>query len=132
MTNDKLFTIHPQANNMTKRIMVIEDNEDILDLMRYILEEDGYTIIAGRDSKPLREIHVHQPDLILMDNRLTDGSGNNFCRTLKNDPSTSHLPVVLVSANADVADMASDCRADAYLSKPFNVADLLELVRRFV
>jgi DNA-binding response OmpR family regulator len=117
---------------MPKRIMIIEDNEDILNLICIALEEKGYFIIAGRDSGPLRQIAVHRPDLILMDNALHDASGNSLCLKLKSDPATSHLPVVLVSAHADLTEVASACHADAYLSKPFNIADLLAVVKRFL
>ncbi|WP_344973820.1 response regulator [Compostibacter hankyongensis] len=117
---------------MGKRILVIDDNKDILDLMRYVLEGEGYSVITGRDSKPLRELHILCPDLILLDNRLADGSGGHFCQQLKADPSTRHLPVVLVSANTDLPGMATSCGADGYLSKPFNIRDLWELVGRFV
>lgn len=118
---------------MPKRIMIIEDNEDILNLICIALEEKGYFVIQGTDSGPLRHIALHRPDLILLDNGLDDVSGNNLCLKLKSDPATSHLPVVLVSAHADLTEVASACHADAYLylSKPFNIADLLAVVKRF-
>lgn len=112
--------------------MILEDNDDILMLISIALEENGYAVIAAGDSQPLHEIHMHQPDLILMDNVLKNDSGNDLCLRLKNDPDTRHLPIVLVSAHPALKDMATACGADAYLSKPFNIADLLRMVRRFV
>ena len=112
--------------------MIIEDNEDILTLISLALEERGYTVIAGSDGRLLHEIPIHQPDLILIDNVLKHDTGNNLCLRLKTDPDTMHVPIVLVSAHIALDEMALACGADACLSKPFGISDLLKLVRRFV
>jgi DNA-binding response OmpR family regulator len=116
---------------MPPKIIIIEDDPDILDIMTYILSEEGYEVLAATNSKPLDEVHLHQPKLILMDNRLTDGFGKDVCRELKNNPSTRHFPVVLVSASAGIEQMARESEADGYLKKPFDLVELTELVKRF-
>jgi two-component system phosphate regulon response regulator PhoB len=116
---------------MPQKIIIIEDDPDILDIMTYILSEEGYEVLAATNSKPLDEVHVHQPTLILMDNRLTDGFGKDFCREFKNNPATRHFPIVLVSASAAIEQMARESNADGYLKKPFDLVELTDLVKRF-
>jgi two-component system phosphate regulon response regulator PhoB len=116
---------------MARKIIIIEDDLDTLEIMSLILAEEGYEILSADNAKPLHEVHTHQPMLILMDNRLTAGSGGEFCKKFKNDPATMHFPVVLVSANMGLETIALECNADGYLKKPFDIADLIELVKRF-
>lgn len=116
---------------MPRKIIIIEDDPDILDIMTYILDEAGYEILSAVDTQPLADVQQHDPLLILMDNRLTGGLGKDFCKQFKNDPETSRFPVVLVSANAGLAEMARESQADGYLNKPFDISELLELVKQF-
>jgi DNA-binding response OmpR family regulator len=116
---------------MPQKIIIIEDDKDILDIMSYILSEEGYEVLAAVDSKPLEEVHLHQPMLILMDNRLTDGFGQDFCKQFKSNPATRHFPVALVSASSGIEQMSADSSADGYLKKPFDIIELIELVKRF-
>jgi DNA-binding response OmpR family regulator len=116
---------------MPKKIIIIEDDPDILDIMTFILSEEGYEVLPATNCKPLEEAHVYQPMLILLDNRLSDGLGSNYCRQFKSNPLTRHFPVVLVSANSGLAEMTIESNADAFLQKPFDIAELIELVKRF-
>ena len=116
---------------MSKKIIIIEDDPDILDIMTYILSEEDYEVIASTDSKPLDEVLLHEPMLILLDNRLTEGYGQDFCARFKSNPETRHFPVILVSANTALEEMARDSLADGYLKKPFDIVELVELVKRF-
>jgi DNA-binding response OmpR family regulator len=116
---------------MPKRIIIIEDDRDILDMMTYILKDEGYDIISSTDCSPLEDLPASQPDLILMDNRLHDGSGMDECRKLKAQDSTRPIPVVIVSANPQLPRLAAECLADGYVSKPFDLQELIAVVRRY-
>ena len=116
---------------MSKKIIVIEDDKDTLDIMTYILTEEGYEVIAANNDEPLTHIHLYQPFLIMMDNRLHEGSGNDFCLMLKNNPATVHFPVALISADNRLEEIAKGSRADAFLKKPFDVEDLIGLTKQF-
>lgn len=116
---------------MSKKIIIIEDDPDILDIMTYILSEEGYDVVAAANCKPLDEAHIHQPMVVLLDNRLSDGLGRDFCRQFKSNPLTSHFPVVIVSANSGLEEIARESNADGFLKKPFDIAELLGLVKRF-
>jgi DNA-binding response OmpR family regulator len=121
---------------MAKKILVIEDDKDIRDTIVYILEEEKYEVISSGDSKILKNINQYKPDLILMDNWLTewksDANGEQLSRELKLNPSTSHIPVIIVSAVSDIKEIAKAGLADAYLRKPFDMSELLKMVKKFV
>lgn len=116
---------------MPKKIIVIEDDRDILDILEYILSDEGYEVLASVDSRILTEVNKHQPILILMDNRLNDGFGKDFCKKFKSEPANNKFPVVLMSANPGLEEMAVDNYADGYLKKPFDITELIELVKRY-
>jgi two-component system phosphate regulon response regulator PhoB len=99
--------------------------------MTYILTEEGYDVVSATDAEPLDDVHLHKPILILMDNRLTNGLGKDYCREFKSNPATSRFPIILVSANSGLEQMARESKADGYLNKPFDISELLEIVKRF-
>jgi DNA-binding response OmpR family regulator len=116
---------------MPKTVIIIEDDPDILDMMTFILKDEGYDVIGATDCGPLAEVMQYRPDLILMDNRLPDISGKDACRKLKEDAVTRHIPVVLISANQHLARLATESLADGYVSKPFDLEELLAAVRQY-
>jgi DNA-binding response OmpR family regulator len=117
---------------MSKKIIVIEDDPDILDIMTYILIEEGYIVVASSNAKPLEEVHMHQPALILLDDRLLEGFGRDFCRKFKTNAKTRQFPIILMSANPGVDDLARKSLADGYLAKPFDITVFIDLVKQFV
>ncbi|MBD1393165.1 response regulator [Mucilaginibacter glaciei] len=117
-----------------KRILVIEDDKDIRDTVTYALEQEGYDVISSDNARILKSLDQHNPDLILLDNWLTDwksdASGQQLSKQLKSDPKTSHIPVVIVSAVSNIAEIAEAGQSDGYLKKPFDLADLFEVVKK--
>ena len=116
-----------------KKIMVIEDDKDIRDTIVYILEEEKYEVIASEDSKILKSVGTHKPDLILLDNWLTDwksdANGQQLSKALKTNPATKHIPVLIISAVSNVKEIAEAGLADGYLRKPFDLTELIEIVK---
>jgi two-component system phosphate regulon response regulator PhoB len=119
---------------MAKKILVIEDDKDIRDTITYALESEGYEVISSENSKILRSVDKYNPDLIMLDNWLTewksDATGQQLSRQLKTDPKTSHIPVIIVSAVNNVAEIAKEGLSDGYLQKPFDLADLLAIIKK--
>ena len=119
---------------MAKKILVIEDDKDIRDSIAFILEEQGYEVITSENSKILKSLDTLNPDMILLDNWLTewksDANGQQLSKGLKSDPATSHIPVIIISAVSDVERIAKEGLADDYLQKPFGMDDLTEMVRK--
>jgi CheY-like chemotaxis protein len=121
---------------MTKKILVIEDDKDIRDTIVYILKGESYEVVDSGDSKILKHINHHNPDLILLDNWLTewksDANGQQLSKMLKTSPSTSHIPVIIISAVSNIKEIAEEGLADAYLMKPFDMNDLLKMVKKYI
>ncbi len=121
---------------MAKTILVIEDDKDIRDTIVYILEEEKYVVISSGDSKILKSINDYKPDLILMDNWLTewksDANGQQLSKQLKSNPETNHIPVIIISAVSNIKEIAEEGLADSYLKKPFDMATLVEMVKKYI
>ncbi len=121
---------------MAKKILVIEDDKDIRDTIAYILEEEKYEVVSSGDSKILKHINEVKPDLILMDNWLTewksDANGQQLSKQLKTNPATSHIPVIIISAVSNIKEIAEEGLADSYLKKPFDMQALVAMVKKYV
>ncbi|MGC4064356.1 MAG: response regulator [Polyangiaceae bacterium] len=109
-------------------IIVIEDEADLQRLLEYNLKQAGYTVnVAGRGQEGLRLAQQTKPDLVLLDLMLPDVSGTEVCRTLKSQPDTKAIPVVMVTARGEEIDrvVGFEIGADDYVVKPFSVRELL-------
>jgi two-component system cell cycle response regulator DivK len=119
----------------TKRILIVEDNELNMKLLRDVLEAYGYvTIATAEGAAALGLARKKRPDLILMDLQLPDISGYDAVRRLKKDEATRTIPVVAVTAFAMVGDerKALTCGCDGYLAKTILLREFLDLVERFI
>lgn len=121
---------------MAKKILVIEDDKDIRDTIALILEGEKYEVISSGDSKILRSIGDFDPNLILLDNWLTewksDANGQQLSKKLKTNPATSHIPIIMISAVNNIKEIAEAGLADSYLKKPFDMAQLLNIVKKYI
>lgn len=120
-----------------EHILVVDDEEDILELVRYNLSKEGYrvtTVTSGEEA--LKSARTVQPDIILLDLMLPGVDGLEVCRLLKQDPKTQHLPIIMLSAKGEEADIVSGLELGAadYITKPFSprvlVARLRAVLRR--
>ena len=116
---------------MNNKIVLIDDDEDILDVIQYILADEGYNVDAYDDLQPLDKIIEHQPSVILLDNKLADTYSNTLCIALKSNHKTKHIPVILMSAAEDLEQIAKACNADAFLNKPFELKEFIKLVKHY-
>jgi two-component system phosphate regulon response regulator PhoB len=123
-------------STVKKRILVIEDDKDIRDTIVYILEEEDYEVKSSGDSKILKSINSYKPDLILLDNWLTDwksdANGQQLSKELKSDPVTSHIPIIIISAVSNVKEIAEAGLANGYLQKPFDLNELVAVVKKHI
>ena len=121
---------------MAKKILVIEDDRDIRETIAYALEENKFEVVSSEDAKILRSLGTIKPDLILLDNWLTDwksdANGQQLSKEIKSNPKTSHIPVIIVSAVSNIVEIAEAGLADGYLRKPFDLADLIAVVNKFL
>lgn len=118
-----------------KRILVIEDHEENRRLLRDLLTSFGYDLTeALTGEEGLTAAAANPPDLILMDIQLPGIDGYETTRRIKADPALRHIPVIAVTSYAlsgdDVKAFAAGC--DAYVTKPFDPADLLEKIKGYL
>lgn len=117
---------------MSRRILVVEDERDLADLLSYNLSREGYSVdIAATGTAALERIRERKPDLVLLDLMLPDVPGTDVCRRVKGDPTTQHIPVVMVTARSEEIDriVGFELGADDYVTKPFSVRELLLRVK---
>jgi len=117
-----------------RQIVVAEDNERNMKLFREVLESSGYrTLEAETGERAVALTIEHRPDLVLMDIHLPDIDGVEALRLLRADERTGSVPVVALTAQAMEGDRERFLAAgfDGYLSKPVNIMDLLDAVRRY-
>jgi len=119
---------------MAKKIVVIDDDEDILTILDIILGEEGYQTILYNTGTTAEQIKHMHPDIILLDIRIAGfyKTGADICAEIKSEPELNGIPVLLVSAEADVAALAAKCGADGYVNKPFDISTLLSRVKEFL
>jgi DNA-binding response OmpR family regulator len=109
-----------------KKILVVDDDQDILDVVRLILEGGGFDVRTHTTGLGVAEIVIHYlPDVILLDIRLPGKVGNQICKELKKE---WPIPIILFSAHAKPGKLIEECGADRFIQKPFEVADLLTTV----
>jgi len=113
-------------------LLVVDDEEDILELVRYNLTRDGYTVIcaaSGEDAH--RIINSEKIDLLVLDLMLPGMDGLELTRRLKSDPQTQSLPIVMLSAKGEEADIVAglELGADDYITKPFSPRVLIARIR---
>ena len=112
-----------------KKVFIFDDNTDILELCTFILEDAGYEIKTSSTSNNIiDQVSAYIPDIIFMDNWLPDVGGIEATRELKGHETLKHIPVIYFSANNDVMLLADQAGADGYLSKPFDIQDLENII----
>src|SRR5690348_14534285 len=107
-----------------KRILVVDDEPDILGVLQLILEEEGYLTKTVEEGSNLEHLLSFQPDLILLDVFLSGMDGRLMSKQLKSQTTTQHIPIVLMSAHAKAAATLAESRADDFLAKPFEIEAL--------
>jgi two-component system cell cycle response regulator DivK len=123
------------TSSATKRILVVEDNELNMKLLNDVLEAHGYDVLStGEGAVAVAWARQYRPDLILMDLQLPDMSGLEVTRQLKADADTASIPIVAVTAFAMAGDekKALDHGCDAYVAKPIDLRNFLDLIAGFI
>jgi len=120
---------------MSIKILVVDDDPDIRDILKLTLSEESYEVIEAEDGEEaIKAIHSKSPDLVLLDYRIPKVDGREVCRQIKNDILLSHLPIIMVTGSGDVNDKVGgiDSGADDYIVKPFEPKELLARIRMII
>lgn len=114
------------------KVLLVDDEPDLVQLVSVRLEAAGYAVVAATDGQQaLDRVKESRPDMIILDLMLPKMDGYKVCRLLKFDERYQKIPILIFTARAQAEDvkLAMDCGADAYLTKPFESALLLEKIR---
>ncbi|MCC7062552.1 MAG: response regulator transcription factor [Planctomycetes bacterium] len=114
------------------KVMVIEDEPDILEVIQYNLEREGHKVIACRNGEQgLSRIRTDNPDLVILDLMLPGMDGVEVCRQVKSDPVTKAIPIIMVTAKSEESDivLGLGIGADDYICKPFSTRELIARVK---
>ena len=120
-------------NNPIKKIIIFDDDEDILSICSFILEEQGWDVYAFTDCNKITEkVSSILPDVILMDNWIPDDGGIIATQKLKKSEALKNIPVIYFSANSDIELLANHAGAETYLAKPFDLEELERVINAVV
>ena len=117
---------------MSSRVLIVEDEPDIRELVVHHLKREGYQVSAASSGEEaLRQVQAAPPDLIILDLMVPAMDGLEVCRRLRQDPATASLPIVMLTAKGDEIDrvLGLEIGADDYVVKPFSPKELLARVR---
>lgn len=116
----------------SKNILVVDDDKDIVRLVRAYLEQSGYQVAVAHDgSTAMQAIRLETPDLVVLDLMLPDMDGWEITRTVRGDTKLANLPIIMLTARADDVDkiVGLEIGADDYIAKPFNPREVVARVR---
>jgi DNA-binding response OmpR family regulator len=127
-----LFTLFGNEVSLAKKILIVEDEKDILDLLKLYLEKEGYRIsTAVTGLQALIQVKEQHPDLVILDLMLAEMDGLEVCKRLRADPKTAMLPIIMLTAKAGESDtiVGLELGADDYVTKPFSPKALVARVK---
>jgi DNA-binding NtrC family response regulator len=114
---------------MNKRVIIYDDDTDLLEVCSLILASRNFDVITkDKCTEILSDLEEHQPSVILMDNWIPDVGGVRATQIIKESKAFQHIPVIFFSANNNVTELAEEAGADFFLHKPFDIADLEQIV----
>ena len=115
-----------------ERVLVVDDEEDLLELVEYNLTKEGYRVVCvATGEAAINEARSSLPDLVVLDLLLPRVDGLDVCKVLKNDPKTQLIPIIMLTAKSEEADVVAglELGADDYLTKPFSPRVLLARIK---
>ena len=116
-----------------KKLLVVDDEQDILEFLKVILEDEGYIVVTSDKDDYLERIHDDTlPDLILLDMLLSGKDGRDIVKYLKKQEKTRHIPVIMFSAHPSAREITKQAGADDFVAKPFEIDLLLNKIAQFL
>jgi len=110
-----------------KKILIVDDNENIREALTYLLEDEGHSVSVAKDgAEALRKVREVTPDILFLDIMMPEINGYDVCRTIKNDPDLKNIYVIMLTAKgqADEQERCKEIGADEYVVKPFSPMEI--------
>ena len=120
---------------MTKKILIVDDEKDIVETLKFILESEGYDCVVAYDGEEALSLAKNEnPDLIVLDVMLPKINGYKVCRLLKFDSKYKHIPILMVTARTQAEDkiIGEETGANEYITKPFDIETITTLVKQYL
>lgn len=115
--------------NASQKILVVDDDQDILTVMQILFKTKGYDVEAiSNGEEVFKTVQTFKPNLVLLDILISGNDGRDICKQLKITPQTKHIPVMMFSANASAEQQMQEYGADDFIHKPFDIDDLLHRI----
>jgi DNA-binding response OmpR family regulator len=116
---------------MKKRVLIFDDDADILEVCSIVLESNGFDVTTKKHCEDVVSmVTLHTPDVVLMDNKIPPRGGVPASKEIRASEGNERLPIVLFSANKDVARLALEAGADWFIEKPFDLDHLVLMIRQ--
>lgn len=117
---------------MHPTILVVDDEKDILELLKYNLEKDGYRVLTAQNGKEALKLARQNPELVVLDIMMPELDGWEVCKAIRKDPATSKIPIIILTARDSEVDevVGLELGADDYITKPVKVRTFLARVKR--
>ena len=114
-----------------KKVVLIQDNKEILEIIEEALEDEGFDVVASLDTKPIEAIPKMKPDVLVIDDHIAGKKrGSEIIQEVKGDKKTENLSSILTSTSNDLPAKAKECKADDYILKPFELDDMINVVKK--
>jgi DNA-binding response OmpR family regulator len=114
-----------------KKILIVEDDKDILDAIQIILERENFVVATTtKGEETYRKIKSFDPDLIVLDVLISGNDGRTICKKIKSEKATKHIPVIMMSAHPSAVKEYKEYGGNDFLAKPFETNELLFMIRK--
>jgi len=116
---------------MKKKVVLVQDNKDILDIMDQVLDEEGFDVTASLSTEPIEKIDEIEPDVVVIDDNIKGKKkGSKVIKELKSNPETEDISAVLTSTSDKLPQIAEESKADDFIQKPFDLDHMIDVVKK--
>jgi DNA-binding response OmpR family regulator len=120
-------------DTLTKTILIAEDDEGIIEVMRIILEQEGYRVVSANSKNAIQNTLAKTvPDLMFLDIRLGGDSGEEIGDAIRSRDRTKHVPLIILSADSEAENITKKIGASGFLLKPFDIDSLVKTVKKHI
>lgn len=116
-----------------KKILVVDDDPDILEAIQLILISQGYDCqVSPKGNETYQKVAEYKPDLIILDVLLSGNDGRKICQILKGYPQTQQIPIIMISAHPSAKNTVKECGANSFVPKPFTIHQLTTTIQKML
>ncbi|RZL42338.1 MAG: response regulator [Pedobacter sp.] len=114
---------------MQRKILVIDKSAELLEVIKFLLEEEGFDVDTTSNIEILSELKTIKPNLLLIEESLFGNQTIEICRSIKSNIQTQNISIILSSNNIDIAEINKNARTDGYIKKPFEITELVDVIK---